>query len=167
MKKIIRDFVLLFVLCFLYMTFSKTTNVSAVEGLIISLGSAAIFSLLISMIRNLNEEDLNLKINLTPKEVEIIRQSRLVLRDSIVAFLLCYGSMTVSFGETGLTFIKAIPFMFASLALAFLLYLLNKQLMLVLMMQSLAPALVVCAISKELRMPSNRQEAKVELEELA
>ena len=59
MKKIIRDFVLLFVLCFLYMTFSKTTNVSAVEGLIISLGSAAIFSLLISMIRNLNEEDLN------------------------------------------------------------------------------------------------------------
>ena len=137
MKKIIRDFVLLFVLCFLYMTFSKTTNVSAVEGLIISLGSAAIFSLLISMIRNLNEEDLNLKINLTPKEVEIIRQSRLVLRDSIVAFLL--------FGETGLTFIKAIPFMIASLA----------------------PALVVCAISKELRMSSNRQEAKVELEELA
>ena len=62
-----------------------------------------------------------------------------------VAFLLCYGSMTVSFGETGLTFIKAIPFMIASLA----------------------PALVVCAISKELRMPSNRQEAKVELEELA
>ena len=120
MKKIIRDFVLLFVLCFLYMTFSKITNVSAVEGLIISLGSAAIFSLLISMIRNLNEEDLNL-------------------------FLLCYGSMTVSFGETGLTFIKAIPFMIASLA----------------------PALVVCAISKELRMPSNRQEAKVELEELA
>ena len=105
----------------------------------------AIFSLLISMIRNLNEEDLNLKINLPPKEVEIIRQSRLVLRDSIVAFLLCYGSMTVSFGETGLTFIKAIPFMIASLA----------------------PALVVCAISKELRMPSNRQEAKVELEELA
>ena len=145
MKKIIRDFVLLFVLCFLYMTFSKTTNVSAVEGLIISLGSAAIFSLLISMIRNLNEEDLNLKINLPPKEVEIIRQSRLVLRDSIVAFLLCYGSMTVSFGEIGLTFIKAIPFMIASLA----------------------PALVVCAISKELRMPSNRQEAKVELEELA
>ena len=131
MKKIIRDFVLLFVLCFLYMTFSKITNVSAVEGLIISLGSAAIFSLLISMIRNLNEEDL--------------KQSRLVLRDSIVAFLLCYGSMTVSFGETGLTFIKAIPFMIASLA----------------------PALVVCAISKELRMPSNRQEAKVELEELA
>ena len=77
MKKIIRDFVLLFVLCFLYMTFSKTTNVSAVEGLIISLGSAAIFSLLISMIRNLNEEDLNLKINLTPKEVEIIRQFHL------------------------------------------------------------------------------------------
>ena len=91
MKKIIRDFVLLFVLCFLYMTFSKITNVSAVEGLIISLGSAAIFSLLISMIRNLNEEDLNLKINLPPKEVEIIRQSRLVLRYSIVAFLLCYG----------------------------------------------------------------------------
>ena len=153
MKKIIRDFVLLFVLCFLYMTFSKTTNVSAVEGLIISLGSATIFSLLISMIRilniednlDINEEDLNLKINLPPKEVEIIRQSRLVLRDSIVAFLLCYGSMTVSFGETGLTFIKAIPFMIASLA----------------------PALVVCAISKELRMPSNRQEAKVELEELA
>ena len=145
MKKIIRDFVLLFVLCFLYMTFSKIMNVSAVEGLIISLGSAAIFSLLISMIRNLNEEDLNLKINLPPKEVEIIRQSRLVLRDSIVAFLLCYVSMTVSFGETGLTFIKAIPFMIASLA----------------------PALVVCAISKELRMPSNRQEAKVELEELA
>ena len=143
MKKIIRDFVLLFVLCFLYMTFSKIMNVSAVEGLIISLGSAAIFSLLISMIRNLNEEDLNLKMNL--KEVEIIRQSRLVLRDSIVAFLLCYGSMTVSLGETGLTFIKAIPFMIASLA----------------------PALVVCAISKELRMPSNRQEAKVELEELA
>lgn len=85
MKKIIRDFVLLFVLCFLYMTFSKIMNVSAVEGLIISLGSAAIFSLLISMIRNLNEEDLNLKINLPPKEVEIIRQSRLVLRDSIVA----------------------------------------------------------------------------------
>ncbi len=136
---------LLFVLCFLYMTFSKTTNVSAVEGLIISLGSAAIFSLLISMIRNLNEEDLIfLKINLPPKEVEIIRQSRLVLRDSIVAFLLCYGSMTVSFGETGLTFIKAIPFMIASLA----------------------PALVVCAISKELRMPSNRQ-SEVELEELA
>ena len=83
MKKIIRDFVLLFVLCFLYMTFSKTTNVSAVEGLIISLGSAAIFSLLISMIRNLNEEDLNLKINLPPKEVEIIRQSRLVLREIV------------------------------------------------------------------------------------
>lgn len=62
MKKIIRDFVLLFVLCFLYMTFSKITNVSAVEGLIISLGSAAIFSLLISMIRNLNEEDLNLRL---------------------------------------------------------------------------------------------------------
>ena len=61
MKKIIRDFVLLFVLCFLYMTFSKIMNVSAVEGLIISLGSATIFSLLISMIRNLNEEDLNLK----------------------------------------------------------------------------------------------------------
>ena len=69
MKKIIRDFVLLFVLCFLYMTFSKIMNVSAVEGLIISLGSATIFSLLISMIRNLNEEDLNLKINLPPKEV--------------------------------------------------------------------------------------------------
>ena len=87
MKKIIRDFVLLFVLCFLYMTFSKIMNVSAVEGLIISLGSAAIFSLLISMIRNLNEEDLNLKINLPPKEVEIIRQSRLVLRDSIFIML--------------------------------------------------------------------------------
>ena len=47
--------------------------------------------------------------------------------------------------RNSLTFIKAIPFMIASLA----------------------PALVVCAISKELRMPSNRQEAKVELEELA
>lgn len=147
MKKIIRDFVLLFVLCFLYMTFSKTTNVSAVEGLIISLGSAAIFSLLISMMRNLNEEDLNLKTNLPPKDVEIIRQIRLVLRDSMVAFLLSYGSMTVTLGGTGLTFIKAIPFMIAALA----------------------PALVVCAISKEIRMPSNRQEEQIELqlEELA
>lgn len=145
MKKIIRDFVLLFILCFLYITYSKTMNVSVGEGLIISWGSAAIFSLLISMMRNLNEEDLKLKTNLPPEEVEKIRQIRYVLRDSMVAFLLCYGSMTVSLGGTGLTFIKAIPFMIAALA----------------------PALLVCAISKEMRMPSNRQEAKGELEKLA
>lgn len=142
MKKIIRDFVLLFTLCFLYMIFSKTINVSVVEDLIISLGSAAIFSLLIEMMRNLNEEDLNLKTNLSPKEVETIRQIRLIVRDGVVAFLLCYGSMTVSLAENGLTFLTAIPFVIAALA----------------------PALFVGAISKEIRIPSNRQESQVELE---
>lgn len=142
MKKIIRDFVLLFTICFLYMTFSKTMNVSVVEGLIISLGSAAIFSLLIEMMRNLNEEDLNLKTNLPSKKVEKIRQIRLVVRDSVVTFLLCYASMTVSLGGNGLNFLTAIPFVIAALA----------------------PALVVCAISKEIRIPSNMQEKQVEVE---
>ena len=142
MKKIIRDFILLFTLCFLYMIFSKTINVSIAEDLIISFGSAAIFSLLIEMMRNLNEEDLNLKTDLLPKEVEKIRQIRFIVRDSIVTFLLCYGSMTVSLAENVLTFSTAIPFIISALA----------------------PALVVGAISKEIRIPSNRQESQVELE---
>lgn len=142
MKKIIKDFVLLFTLCFLYIIFNKAMNVSILDGLIISLGCASIFSLLIRMMRNLSEEDLNLKTDLSPKEIEKIRQSRFVVRDTVVTFLLCYSSMTISLAGNGLTFIKAIPFIIAALA----------------------PSLVVGAISKEIRIPSNRQEKQGELE---
>ncbi len=148
MKKLVRNFVLLFVLSFIYVLFNKAINLSVVEGVIISVGTAAIFSLLIEMITNLNEENLRLKILLTDEEVEIIRQIRLVIRDGILTFLLCYGTMTVSLGGAGLSLSAAIPFVIAAIA----------------------PTLVVCALSKELRLPSRKgtvTESEMGLEELA
>lgn len=139
MKKVVRDFILLSILCFLYIAYSKSINVSTVEDLIISLGCAGVFSLLIAMIRALNEEDLNLKTNISTEELNKIKQSRLVARDVIVTFLLCYGAMKSSLAGPNFSLIKAIPFVIAAMA----------------------PALVVGAISREIRIPTSRQKEKL------
>ena len=63
------------------------------------------------------------------KKKKGIAKMRLVARDGILTFILCYGIMRVSFGGPKLTIIDIIPFIIAALA----------------------PTLVVCELSKELR----------------
>ncbi|MGN1032095.1 MAG: hypothetical protein ACI4PU_01415 [Intestinibacter sp.] len=60
---------------------------------------------------------------------------KLVVRDSVLAFLISYGAMIVCFGGVGLSFTKEISFIVAALA----------------------PTVVVAAISKETRMPSAKK----------
>ena len=69
-------------------------------------------------------------------------QTKLVVRDSILSFLICYGAMVLSLGRNGLSFIEMIPFIVAALA----------------------PTLVVTAISTEIRMPSTKDEVEDQVE---
>ena len=148
MKKVVRDFVLLFVMSFIYLSFYKAINISTEKGIIISLGTAGVFSLLNNKLLNLDEDGLKTKITISDEELEKIRKIRLVIRDSLLTFLVCYGTMTVYLGETTISLIKAVSFVIAALA----------------------PALVVFAISKEIRIPSKREtvtEGETQIEELA
>lgn len=129
MIKIGRDFILLFTMSLLYIVFNKAINISMVEGIIVSSGTAGIFSLLSDTIRNIDENNLRTRVSLSEKELKIIAKMRLVARDGILTFILCYGIMRVSFGGPKLTIIDIIPFIIAALA----------------------PTLVVCELSKELR----------------
>ena len=135
MKRMVRDFVLLFASSFVYSSLNKMVSVSLSQTLIVSLGFAGLFSLLNEIVRCLSEEDLKLKKSLSKMEIEKMRQTRLVVRDSIVTFLVCYGSMTASLKlGAGLSFLEVLPFIIVALA----------------------PTVVITAISKEIRMPSNR-----------
>ena len=135
MKRMVRDFVLLFASSFVYSSLNKMVSVSISQTLVVSLGFAGLFSLLNEIIRCLSEEDLKLKKSLSKDEIEKMRQIRLVVRDSIVTFLVCYGSMTASLKlGAGLSFLEVLPFIIVALA----------------------PTVVITAISKEIRMPSAR-----------
>ena len=135
MKRMVRDFVLLFASSFVYSSLNKMVSVSISQTLIVSLGFAGLFSLLNEIVRCLSEQDLKLKKSLSKMEIEKMRQTRLVVRDSIVTFLVCYGSMTSSLKlGAGLSFFKVLPFIIVALA----------------------PTVVITAISKEIRMPSAR-----------
>lgn len=135
MKRMVRDFVLLFASSFVYSSLNKMVSVSLSQTLIVSLGFAGLFSLLNEIVRCLSEEDLKLKKSLSKSEIEKMRQTRLVIRDSIATFLVCYGSMTASLKlGAGLSFLEVLPFIIVALA----------------------PTVVITAISKEIRMPSNR-----------
>ena len=72
MIKIGRDFILLFTMSLLYIVFNKAINISMVEGIIVSSGTAGIFSLLSDTIRNIDENDLRTRVSLSEKELKII-----------------------------------------------------------------------------------------------
>ena len=72
MIKIGRDFILLFTMSLLYIVFNKAINISMAEGIIVSSGTAGIFSLLSDTIRNIDENDLRTRVSLSEKELKII-----------------------------------------------------------------------------------------------
>lgn len=134
MIKVGRDFVLLFIMSFLYILFNKAINISMAESIIVSVGTAGMLTLLSDTVRNIDEDDIRTKFELSDEEVKVISKMRLVVRDGILTFVLCYGIMTICLGGSELTILGSIPFVIAALA----------------------PTLVVFKISKELRIPSKR-----------
>lgn len=134
MIKVGRDFVLLFIMSFLYILFNKAINISMAESIIVSVGTAGMLTLLSDTVRNINEDYLRTKIELSDEEVKVISKMRLVVRDGILTFVLCYVIMTICLGGAELTILGSIPFVVAALA----------------------PTLVVFKVSKELRIPSKR-----------
>ncbi len=134
MIKVGRDFVLLFIMSFLYILFNKAINISMAESIIVSVGTAGMLTLLSDTVRNIDEDDIRTKFELSDEEVKVISKMRLVVRDGILTFLLCYGAMTICLGGSELTILGSIPFVVAALA----------------------PTLVVFKVSKELRIPSKR-----------
>ncbi|MGM9536303.1 MAG: hypothetical protein ACI3VR_13650 [Intestinibacter sp.] len=132
-NKMFRDLVLSFTVCFTYVTYTSLVA-GMTNGIIISLAAAGFFTLMSEIVRNLVEEDLAIKKSLSKEEANRKYQMRLVLRDSIVAFVLSYGYMTGSF-VAGASLASAIPYAVAALA----------------------PTLVVAVFSKEMRAPFLRE----------
>ena len=128
-NKMFRDLVLSFAVCFTYVSYNSLVA-GMTNGIIISMAAAGFFTLLSEIVRNLVEVDLEIKKSLSEKEVARKYQMRLVLRDSLVAFVLVYGFMTSPL-VGALTLGTAAAYIVAALA----------------------PTLVVAMISKEMRVP--------------
>ena len=128
-NKMFRDLVLSFAVCFTYVSYNSLVA-GMTNGIIISMAAAGFFTLLSEIVRNLVEVDLEIKKSLSEKEVARKYQMRLVLRDSLVTFVLAYGFMTSSL-VGALTLGTAAAYIVAALA----------------------PTLVVAMISKEMRVP--------------
>ena len=128
-NKMFRDLVLSFAVCFTYVSYNSLVA-GMTNGIIISMAAAGFFTLLSEIVRNLVEVDLEIKKSLSEKEVARKYQMRLVLRDSLVTFVLAYGFMTSSLvGALTLGTVAAY------------------------IVAALAPTLVVAMISKEMRVP--------------
>lgn len=126
--KMIRDFGILVVLGFVFLFVSSSAF--DFENIIVVAGSAGLFSILSEIVRCVNEIDLEeRRQNLSEDKIKRIVNIRLVIRDSLIAFMLVYGIITYSFGVV--TFAEGIGYMIAALA----------------------PTMIVTAISKELRIP--------------
>ncbi|MGM9531270.1 hypothetical protein [Intestinibacter sp.] len=132
-NKMFRDLVLSFTVCFTYVTYSSLVA-GMTNGIIISMAAAGFFTLVSEIVRNLVEVDLEIKKSLSKQEVARKYQMRLVLRDSIVTFVLSYGYMTGSL-VAGASFMSAIPYVVAALV----------------------PTLIVAVFSKEMRAPFLRE----------
>ena len=128
-NKMFRDLVLSFTVCFTYVSYSNLVA-GMVNGIIISMAAAGFFTLVSEIVRNLVEVDLEIKKSLSKEEVARKYQMRLVLRDSLVTFVLAYGFMTSSFVGT-LTLGTSAAYIVAALM----------------------PTLVVAVASKEIRVP--------------
>ena len=128
-NKMFRDLVLSFTVCFTYVSYNGLVA-GMTNGIIISMAAAGFFTLLSEIVSNLVEVDLEIKKSLSEKEVARKYQMRLVLRDSLVTFVLVYGFMTSPL-VGALTLGTAAAYIVAALA----------------------PTLVVAMISKEMRVP--------------
>ena len=124
-----RDLVLSFTVCFTYVSYTSLVA-GMTNGIIISMAAAGFFTLVSEIVRNLVEVDLEIKKSLSKEEVARKYQMRLVLRDSLVTFVLVYGFMTSPL-VGALTLGTAAAYIVAALV----------------------PALVVAMISKEMRVP--------------
>ena len=128
-NKMFRDLVLSFTVCFTYVSYTSLVA-GMTNGIIISMAAAGFFTLVSEIVRNLVEVDLEIKKSLSKEEVARKYQMRLVLRDSLVTFVLAYGFMTSSLvGALTLGTVAAY------------------------IVAALAPTLVVAMISKEMRVP--------------
>ena len=128
-NKMFRDLVLSFTVCFTYVSYNGLVA-GMTNGIIISMAAAGFFTLVSEIVRNLVEVDLEIKKSLSKEEVARKYQMRLVLRDSLVTFVLVYGFMTSPL-VGALTLGTAAAYIVAALA----------------------PTLVVAMISKEMRVP--------------
>ena len=128
-NKMFRDLVLSFTVCFTYVSYNGLVA-GMTNGIIISMAAAGFFTLVSEIVRNLVEVDLEIKKSLSKEEVARKYQMRLVLRDSLVTFVLVYGFM-ISPLVGALTLGTAAAYIVAALA----------------------PTLVVAMISKEMRVP--------------
>ena len=72
MIKVGRDFVLLFIMSFLYILFNKAINISMAESIIVSVGTAGMLTLLSDTVRNIDEDDIRTKFELSDEEVKVI-----------------------------------------------------------------------------------------------
>lgn len=132
-NKMFRDLVLSFAVCFTYVSYNNLVA-GMTNGIIVSMAAAGFFSLISEIVRNLVEVDLEMKKSLSKEEIARKYQMRLVLRDSLVTFVLAYGFMTGSLsGALTLGTIAAY------------------------IVAALAPTLVVAIISKEMRVPFLRE----------
>ena len=132
-KKMFRDLVLSFTVCFTYVSYNGLVA-GMTNGIIISMAAAGFFTLVSEIVRNLVEVDLEIKKSLSKEEVARKYQMRLVLRDSLVTFVLVYGFMTSPL-VGALTLGTAAAYIVAALA----------------------PTLVVAVFSKEMRAPFLRE----------
>ena len=128
-NKMFRDLVLSFTVCFTYVSYTSLVA-GMTNGIIISMAAAGFFTLVSEIVRNLVEVDLEIKKSLSKEEVARKYQMRLVLRDSLVTFVLVYGFMNSPL-VGALTLGTAAAYIVAALA----------------------PTLVVAMISKEMRVP--------------
>ena len=128
-NKMFRDLVLSFTVCFTYVSYNGLVA-GMTNGIIISMAAAGFFTLVSEIVRNLVEVDLEIKKSFSKEEVARKYQMRLVLRDSLVTFVLVYGFMTSPL-VGALTLGTAAAYIVAALA----------------------PTLVVAMISKEMRVP--------------
>ena len=132
-NKMFRDLVLSFAVCFTYVSYNNLVA-GMTNGIIVSMAAAGFFSLISEIVRNLVEVDLEMKKSLSKEEIARKYQMRLVLRDSLVTFVLAYGFMTGSL-VAGVSLASAAGYIVAALA----------------------PTLVVAIISKEMRVPFLRE----------
>ena len=132
-NKMFRDLVLSFAVCFTYVSYTSLVA-GMTNGIIVSMAAAGFFTLVSEIVRNLVEVDLEIKKSLSKEEVARKYQMRLVLRDSLVTFVLAYGFMTGSL-VAGVSLASAAGYIVAALA----------------------PTLVVAVLSKEMRAPFLRE----------
>lgn len=136
MKKIFRDLLVSFVVCYLYLVFTKSTD-SVVGTLVVSVAAAVTFSLFSLIIGCLVEGYCAMNKKDSKEQVAKKLQASLVFRDSLFAYALIYGLMTKNFG-LGLS----IPQMSAYLVSA------------------MAPTIVIAIFIKEMRIPFLREYTK-------